>query len=289
MFFLCFGWVLCLFSPPASQASAWHGVGGANCGILYILYVLQMQVKSKGVVLRVQKYNDEAQIVDVFTEQEGRVGFLVRISRSRRSAVRNTLFQPLSLVELEWNHRVGGGLQRLKGAAALPLLSIPYEPYKASIALFLAEFLSYAVREEQDSRWLFAYVIHSVEWLDACSGRFSNFHLVFLLQLSRFLGFYPNLSLSGKESFVPEEAYFDLESGCFVMLRPQHSHFVEAREARLLPLLMRLRYETMHLLRLSGAERSRLLGVINEYYRLHIPGFPELKSMAVLRELFGGE
>ena len=172
VFFLCFGWVLCLFSLPASQASAWHGVGGANCGILYILYVLQMQVKSKGVVLRVQKYNDEAQIVDVFTEQEGRVGFLVRISRSRRSAVRNTLFQPLSLVELEWNHRVGGGLQCLKGAAALPLSSIPYEPYKASIALFLAEFLSYAVREEQDSRWLFAYVIHSVEWLDACSGRF---------------------------------------------------------------------------------------------------------------------
>lgn len=250
-----------------------------------------MQVKSRGVVLRVQKYNDEAQIVDVFTEQEGRVGFLVRISRSRRSGVRSTLFQPLALVELEWNHRVGGGLQRLKWASALPLSlsSIPYDPYKASIALFLSEFLSHAVREEQDSRWLFAYVIYSVEWLDACTGRFSNFHLVFLLQLSRFLGFYPNLSPSEKGSSREKEAYFDLESGCFTQLRPQHSHFVEAREAHLLPLLMRLRYETMHLLRLSGVERSRLLGVINEYYRLHIPGFPELKSMAVLRDLFGGE
>lgn len=256
---------------------------------IYNICVVPMQVKSRGVVLRIQKYNDEAQIVDVFTEQEGRVGFLVRISHSRRSNVKSSLFQPLALVELEWSHRAGGGLQRLKWASALPLSSVPYDPYKASIALFLAEFLSYAVREEQDSRWLFAYVIHSVEWLDTCAGNFSNFHLVFLLQLSRFLGFYPNLSLTEEAESVTEGAYFDLESGCFTLLRPQHTHFVESREAHLLPLLMRLRYETMHLLRLSGVERSRLLGVINEYYRLHIPGFPELKSMTVLRDLFGAE
>ena len=42
--------------------------------------------------------------------------------------------------------------------------------------------------------WLFAYLIHSIRWLDECENRsFANFHLVFLMRLSRFLGLYPNV------------------------------------------------------------------------------------------------
>ena len=50
--------------------------------------------------------------------------------------------------------------------------------------------------------------------------------------------------------------------------------------------LFRLEYKTMHLYTMSRMERNRCVEVILEYYKLHLPGFPEMKSFAVLQELF---
>ena len=49
---------------------------------------------------------------------------------------------------------------------------------------------------------------------------------------------------------------------------------------------MRMNYDTMHLFEMSRAERNRCVEIILSYYRLHLPGFPELKSLEVLRELY---
>ena len=50
--------------------------------------------------------------------------------------------------------------------------------------------------------------------------------------------------------------------------------------------LFRLSYETMHLYTMSRLDRNRCVEVILQYYRIHVPGFPELKSFSVLQELF---
>ena len=50
-------------------------------------------------------------------------------------------------------------------------------------------------------------------------------------------------------------------------------------------LLMRMNYETMHLFTMSRLERNRCLVIMNDYYRLHLPDFPVLKSLDVLKEL----
>jgi len=49
---------------------------------------------------------------------------------------------------------------------------------------------------------------------------------------------------------------------------------------------MRMDYPTMHLFRMSRAERNRILQILLLYYRLHLPAFPELQSVSVLRELY---
>lgn len=240
-----------------------------------------MLIKSRAIVLHTVKHTDESVIVELLTEATGCVSFAVRVSRSRRAAVRHTLFRPLALLEVEWNHHARGGLQHLRSAqAAVPLLSVPYEAHKTTVALFLAEFLHHAVRTEAAPELLFSYVFSSVEWFDAAQSGCANFHLVFLLRLARFLGFEPNL-----EGAAPG-CYFDLEAGRFTPVRPTRPHFIEPDEAARLPLLMRMNFGTMHLFRFSGAERSRLLEHINTYYRLHLPSFPELRSLAVLREVF---
>ncbi len=243
-----------------------------------------MLLRSRSIVLHTIKYNDESLITEVLTEEAGVVSFILRISRSSRSAVRHVLFRPLALLDIEWNHRTGGGLLRVKSAQiSQPLCTIPYDARKTSIALFLAEFLHYAVRAEAEPRKLFAYIHNSIEWLDTCQTGYANFHLVFLMRLARFLGFEPNL-----EEYIPN-AYFDLEAGRFTLGKPAHPHFLTPEDAKRLPLLMRMNFGTMRIFRFSGNERSRLLEGINTYYKLHLPAFPDLKSLPVLRELFDTE
>jgi DNA repair protein RecO (recombination protein O) len=42
----------------------------------------------------------------------------------------------------------------------------------------------------------------------------------------------------------------------------------------------------MRVVHLNGALRSRTLSSVVEFYRLHVPEFPEIKSLNVLAEVF---
>lgn len=241
-----------------------------------------MLQKTRGIVLHTLKYNDTSIIVDMYTELSGRASFLVAIPRSRKAAVKSVLFQPLSLIEFEAEYRSNATLYRVKEAKSLyPFASIPYDPYKSAMALFLAEFLYRALREEAENHPLFAYLQYSVVWLDECKEGCANFHLVFLMRFSRFLGLYPNLD------DYSQGDYFDMLNACFISTRPQlHSSYINPEEAGRLQQLMRMKYETMHLFAMSRTERTRCLTIMNDYYRLHLPEFPALKSLEVLKELF---
>ena len=241
-----------------------------------------MLQKTLGIVLRTLKYKDTSIIVDIYTEVSGRASFLVSVPRSRKAAMKPALFQPLALMELEADFRPNATIYKVKEAKSFyPFASLPYDPYKSAIALFLSEFLCRAVREETENRPLFAYLQHSIIWLDECRAGFANFHLVFLMRLSRFLGLYPNL-----EDYAAGD-YFDLQNACFTPLRPSlHSNYIAPEEASRLIMLMRMNYETMHLFAMNRIERARCLMIMNEYYRLHLPDFPVLKSLEVLQALF---
>lgn len=238
-------------------------------------------IKSRAIVLNMTKYTDEQSIVSLFTEQMGCVGMLVRLSRSKRTSIRHSLFQPMAILDVEWNHKPGGKLQRPRSVqVAYPFESLPYDPYKTAMALFLTEFLQHAVKNEAPSEPLFSYIVQSIQWLDTCRVGYANFHLVFLLRLTRFLGFMPNVEEACEGDF------FDLRASVFTHCRPAHSDHLEPGDAALVPKLMRMRYDTMRLFKFNGSQRSRLLEYINMYYRLHLPDFPVLKSLAVLKQLF---
>lgn len=242
-----------------------------------------MLQKLHGVVLYVVKYSDKSNIAHIYTEQDGQVSFLIpAVRRSRKSAVNPVLFRPFSLVEIEADIRLKSGLHPIREARIwYPLDSLPYHPYKMGMSMFLAEFLYRTLQEEDGNAPLFAYLVNSIRWLDACGRDFSNFHLVFLLRLTRFLGFYPNL-----DDYV-SGCCFDLLNACFVDGTPSHGLFLSAEESSRIINLMRMNYETMRLFVMSRNERNRCLDVIVAYYRLHLPAFPELKSLSVLKELYG--
>lgn len=240
-----------------------------------------MQTKTKAIVLHSLKFGESQMIVDMFTEQAGRVSFICHIPKTAKSKIKKQFFQPLTILELEFDLRQNVKLQRIRDVRiAIPFMSIPFDAFKLSISLFISEFLNYATRDEQRNPPLYNYIENSVAWLDGSQRSFSNFHLVFMMRLSRFLGFFPNL-----EDYR-EGDFFDLRNGTFCTLPPLHPDFINPEESAKIRLLMRMNFETMHLFAMSRQERNRCAELIIIFYRLHIPNFPDLKSLAVLKELF---
>ncbi len=240
-----------------------------------------MMVKTQGIVLRSLNYGDSQMIIDMFTEQLGRLSFITHISNSQKAKVKKMYFQPLHLLDLEFDYRSTKSLQRIKDIRmSCHFTTIPFDSYKLAITLFLSEFLYHSTRDEQVNVPLFHYIDMSMRWLDESSQAFSNFHLVFMMRLSRFIGFFPNLDN------YEEGDFFDLRNGCFSKTVAPHHDVISPTEAAKIGLLMRMNYETMHLFKMSRSERNRCTEIILTYYRLHVPNFPELKSLGIMQELF---
>ena len=241
-----------------------------------------MQENIHGIVLRTVKYGDTSLIVDLFTENHGRQSFITSAARPKRGARNVSLWQPLSMVAFTADIR--------PNAARLPkpvdphisynYAEIPFSPIKSTLALFLSEFLCAALREEKENTPLYRYLETSFKWLDMVDNPTSmaNFHIIFLLHLSRFIGIYPNTE--------SPDRYFDLVAATYCDRQPPHPNFLHHEEAQFLPTLFRMQYSTASLFRFSRHTRQRILHVLNQYYRLHIPNFPELKSLEVLHDLY---
>ena len=240
-----------------------------------------MNTKTRGIVLRSVRYGDAKLIIDVLTELSGRISFAVRVPKTAKGKLKRQYFQPMTLLDMEYEWRERNTLQNMKDVRiALPYTSIPFEPVKSTMLLFLAEFLYYVTRDEQQNATLFNYIYNSLEWLDNSEKDYANFHLVFMIRLGKFLGFQPYL-----EEYT-QGAYFDLRNGCFTSSLPFHADYLPQKESEQMYTLMRMTFDTMKVFKLSLNERNRITDYILHYYRLHVPNMPDLQSFDILREVF---
>ncbi|GHT42515.1 DNA repair protein RecO [Bacteroidia bacterium] len=242
----------------------------------------EMLHKTKAIVLYNLNYSDTYTIVHVYTEAFGPVSYLTAKTRGKTTRVPKSLFHPLSVVELEVEHQNLREIQRLKEAKShIPLISILNNPVKSAICIFLAEVISKVVKDLQPDRLLFNYFFQSIQVLEFSEKNYANFHLVFLIRLSRFLGFYPD------NSGYRQGMYFDLQNGIFVQYKPQSVHFLNPDESAVFFNLLRMNYENMSRFKFSGRERKEIIYRMLDYYRIHLHRFPEIKSLEILHEVFG--
>ncbi len=241
-----------------------------------------MEVSTRCIVLKVIKYNDNYNIVDFYTEALGRSSAMVSIPKSLKSKSKNNFYQPLFLLNAALFRKSNNGLFKVKEINFdFPPKSIPYNPYKTAIAFFISEFIYHVVQEEEPNEALFSYLYNSILWLDSCDRDFANFHLMFLMRFSLFLGLYPNLS------DYKEGDYFDMLNASFRSTRPtDHVHFVSPDDASKIQTLMRMNFDSMHLFKLNRKERVQILTLLSDYYKIHLPNLPELKSLDILQDLF---
>lgn len=240
-----------------------------------------MLQKTRAVVLSTVKYSDDKAIVTLLSADLGRIAAAVSLPKSRRAAVKRQCFEPLTIVEAELNMPSRNALPRIKSVEiAVPYLTISQDMRKISIVLFLSEFLLNVTRVEAVDRNFYDFVETGLGFLDTLSRDFANFHIVFMIQLTKFLGIMPYWEKYHKGDF------FDLQNGCFTSLHPLHGDFLQPQEAEKIALFVRLNFVTMHVLRLSREQRSDVTAVVLRFYRAHFPEFKDLKSLDVVKEMF---
>lgn len=238
-----------------------------------------MLVKTKAIVISSLKYREADLIVKCFTQSSGLKSYLLRnILKSKKGKLRASLFQPLTHLELEANHKDKGSLESLREAKIrYHFQSLHTDVVKSSIVLFLSEILRNSIQEEEENISLFQFLESATIWLDT-STDIANFHLLFLLNLTQHLGFYPDSS--GKA--LP---YFNLLEGTFEPIAV-HLHCYNDSRISLLKKLLGTNFDALAQIKLNQNDRTAFLTFLLQYYEVHLHGFRQPRSLAVLNSIF---
>ena len=237
--------------------------------------------KTKGIVLHSTRYGESSLIVHCYTEQFGRQSLMVKGVRRSRKNNRSNLFQPLFILDLEVYHKNTRDIQLVKEVSrAIPLNSIPFEITKSTQAIFIAEILYRVVKEEESNPVLAQFLINSIQYLDALEEPSPDFHIIFLFLLSKHLGFYP------QNNYGEINKFFDLASGLFKSQMGDPDFCLDESSSLLWSHYIKLDYQSITDTELSSLHRKNLLNNLVRYYKFHVEGMGDIRSLAVLHDFF---
>lgn len=236
--------------------------------------------KTRGIVFKTTDYSDTSVVVQIFTEKFGNQSYLINGVKRPKAKIRMNMLQPLHLLEMVVYHKSAGNIQRVSELRNQPVFqTIPYDIARSSITLFLNEVLYKCLRQHEADEVLFEFLFHAIEILDSMDEGVANFHLYFLLRLTRFLGFYPDL----KSSHYP---FFDLKDGVYRSHQPPHAFILEPPFTAIWTSLLNSNFNELPQLKMNTADRKIILQKILEFYQLHVEGFGHVKSHEVLEDIF---
>lgn len=236
--------------------------------------------KTRGIVFKTTEYGESSVIAQVFTEKFGLQSYMINGVRKPKARIGMNMLQPLHLLDMVVYHKNNGAVQRISEVRSMPILqSIPYDIIKSSITMFLNEVLYKAVRQQTAEESLFSFIFNAIEWLDHQQAGIQNFHLLFLVRLTRFLGFYPDTNMAS------DADYFDMKDGLFSKYRPNSFAYLSPPHTRNFLRLLQSNFDSLYQLPFASDERRYLIAKLLEYYAMHIEGFGNIHSHEVLEEV----
>ncbi|MFA9194182.1 DNA repair protein RecO [Flavobacterium sp. FBOR7N2.3] len=236
-----------------------------------------MQIKTKAIVISALKYQEKSLIVKCFTLSHGLKSYFVRDAFSnRKSNQKMAYFQPMTILEIEANHKNKGTLEHFKEIKiAAPFQSIHSDIYKSTIVMFISEILHHSIHEEEKNESLFEFLEAALHWLDE-HDEMANFHLILMLEMTKYFGFYPDIS----DMDMP---FFEMNEGVFTLFHAMGS--LTEHETHLFKKLIQLKLDSNQKV-FHVIERQLVLKILIDYYSYHLDGFKRPKSLDVLKEVF---
>lgn len=238
-----------------------------------------MWQKEKGIVLHKLKYTDSSLIVKIFTQKSGYKSFLVRGIRSKKNKVL-PLLQSLNVIDFQSNIRDNHTIHSLKDLQSDSRFN-QYEMdlSKSSLILFICEILYKSLEDDYENPELFEFIINSIVLLNN-SDKISNFHIWFLLEMSRNLGFYPT------DNYSKSNPCFDLSTGEFIRELKDRNHHMNEESSEDLASFLGMIFDEAMILRMTQNRRYNLLENLIKYYKFHMEGMRVIKSHEVFKEVF---
>lgn len=232
------------------------------CSISLSEFNLSMLHKTKGIVLHNFKYGDSSIIAHIYTRDFGRQAYLVNGVRSKKGRFHFNNFQPLTILDLQVDHKATRELQRLRELhIAQPFYHLHTDIIKNTIALFIGEVLYRCLRDTEGNRPLFDYLESAIQILDMCPSGCTNFHLVFLVHFTRFLGIFPENNIE-LDDYQPE--------------------FTEMKVHDLLKYTLK----DLDKLEIDNKTRNEMVSAMIDYYYYHLEGMGKISSLEILHEVF---
>lgn len=220
-----------------------------------------MLFKTRGIVFRFTKYGETSIIVNIFTESFGLQSYIVNGVRSKSAKNKIALFQPLTLLELVVYNKENANIKRIKELKCVhPFQSLSTDIKKSTIAMFMVEIMNKTIKEESHTGDFFSFLFNSIQTLDLLEENVENFHLIFLLKLSRYLGF-----------------------GAHSVSEVLGHRMIGDDEEKLLAILLTLNLQES--VKMTGHQRKNLLEVLLLFYADHLDYLGEIRSIPILREV----
>jgi len=244
-------------------------------------YLCAMLIKTRGIVLHTLKYGETSIITRIFTERSGLQSFIVNGVRSARAKGKASYFNPGNLLDMDLYQRDNKQLLRIKEYKFTHIYTaIPFDMVKSGISMFLVELLNHSIKEHESNEALFQFIFDQFVFLDAAEKKSdAKFHIWFMLQLTSYLGFLPELPEA------EEHLQLDLSEGIFRKAFEEEKWVLSESLSQYWAILQSLEREQLAQVEIPKSVREALLQQMEVYYSLHLEGFKSLQSPRILREV----
>ena len=226
-----------------------------------------------GVILHRFKYSDTSLIVKIFTKEQGLISSIARGVRKNKKG--GFLYQTGNIIRFEYSKKATNSFYAIKdGTIGIPYFNIQESIVKNMLITFLCEVLLKSLEEEQQEVKLFDFVVSQFILLDRMESnqQTREFHLLFLIKLTKYLGFYP-------ENNYEEGKSFNLLKGEFSYEAINYDQQTSIAFAQL------LNSQESHNLIESKEIRKDVLNLLMKYYKTHQQSMGEIKSLKVFQAL----
>ena len=246
---------------------------------------MDLPAKSSVIVLHYLKYGDSGLVLHVLDSEQGRTSLLLRgLGKGKSSPDQGSIFN-LSILDVVTYDSPKASMSNLREyEPKVALNEIRTDLNKSVIALFISELLYRSIKDGDGDRELFEWLCEAIVRLDAEEGSCANFHLWFLVEYSRKLGFLP------RDNFNAENCFFDIVSARYIDRNTyrlgESKQFFPQQESALLHIISTSTPEEVMALPLTGQQRSDFAARCIDFLSYHLETPLNVKSLSVLHEIF---
>ena len=231
-----------------------------------------MNYESRAIALLNHKYGEGAVIAKVFTEEYGLKSFSVKRNKSKKSKNKILLLDKMNLLTINAKNNSKKEIQYLSE------INLAYAYQNTSlknklIRLFIAEVLSKALIDSERNINLFQFIWNTNTQIDNLENVNNNFCIIFLIQLSDFLGISP----STENIDLP---YFNLNSGNFTNIKNKDEEIIKGEVINYFKRLI-IKENVI----IPYHRRQELIKILFRYYSIHHINLSNIKSYEVIESL----